>query len=275
MEKHLRCIVPMLVALALSGCNLQTKMLYYPSTDLPSKEALAAHNIRFWPAPANYRGFVTTLPEQGVKGTIIVFHGNAGTAVDRVFYANNLAPLGYRVVFAEYPAYGGRKGKPGEAVFVKDAHETLRLAFEQYGKPIFLLGESLGCGVAAAAAREAPIPIDGIILITPWDTLRSVAGEKFPWLPVRLFLTDKYDTVANLKLFRGNIAIAGAEQDEVIPLPHALALYEALQGPKKLWVLKGAGHNNWPEFVGPTWWQGLADFLTGDGREQGATKPLR
>jgi uncharacterized protein len=270
----LRRFILILAVLALSGCNLQTKMLYYPETYIPPQESLAADNIQFWPSgPDNYRGFVSIAPESGSKGTVVVFHGNAGTASDRAFYAKALAPLGFRVILAEYPAYGGRKGKPSEAAFVNDGKETLRLAFEKYGKPIFLLGESLGCGVAAAVARDARVPIEGMILITPWDTLLSVAKEKFPWLPVRLFLTDKYETVADLKRFQGRIAVVGAEQDDVIPLGHALALYESLPGTKKMWTVHGAGHNDWPDHVGPSWWKELTDFVTGNtGTENNTVK---
>jgi len=207
------------------------------------------------------------------KGTIVVFHGNAGAAADRVYYAEALAPLGYRVILAEYPGYGGRKGKPGETIFVNDAKETARLAFEQFGKPVFLLGESLGCGVAAAAAGDSAVQIDGLILMAPWDTLLSVAKEKFPWLPVRLFLNDKYDSIGNLKHFRGRIAIAGAERDDVIPIHHADALYQSLSGEKKMWIIKTAGHNDWFDLVGPSWWKDVMDYVGGGMKIKEGQKP--
>jgi alpha-beta hydrolase superfamily lysophospholipase len=253
--------------LAIAGCDLQNKMLYYPSQSVPSQESLAADNIAFWPSGVEgYRGYISTAAVNSRRGTVVVFHGNAGTASDRVYYVKALVPLGFRVILAEYPAYGGRKGGLGEAAFVNDARETLHLAMEKCGRPIFLLGESLGCGVAASAAKDASVPIEGIVLITPWDTLLSVAKEKFPWLPVSLFLRDKYDTVDNMKAFKGRIAIVAADRDEVIPVRHALALYESLPGSRKMWVIQGAGHNDWPELVGPSLWKELADFIEGSKR---------
>jgi pimeloyl-ACP methyl ester carboxylesterase len=248
--------------LAFSGCNLQNSMLYYPSTDKPSRDFLTAYHIHYWgDASGDYRGYVSTVPGSTQKGTIIVFHGNAGAAADRVYYVEALAPLGYRVLLAEYPGYGGRKGELGEASFVKDAEETVRLAVEEFGKPVFLLGESLGCGVAAAAAGGSAGQINGLILITPWDTLLAVAKEKFPWLPVRLFLTDKYDSIENLKAYKGRIAIAGAERDDIIPVHHAQELFRALPGEKKMWTIKAAGHNDWFELVGPSWWKEITDYV--------------
>ena len=138
----------------------------------------------------------------------------------------------------------------------------MRLASEEFGGPLFLLGESLGCGVAAAATKGTMVRIDGIVLITPWETLASIAREKFPFLPVRLLMTDKYDNIANLGSFNGRIAVVGAERDEVIPLAHARNLYESLPGStRRMWIMQGAGHNDWPNHVNSMWWKVIMDFL--------------
>jgi len=264
MMHHNKIIAAMIILLSLPGCSLQDSMLYYPSFDRPSSAFLASRYIRHWPADdAGYRGLVSTLPADAAKGTVVVFHGNAGTAADRDFYVQWLAPLGYRVLLAEYPGYGGRMGKPGEAAFVSDARSTLRLAFEQFGGPVFILGESLGCGVAAAAARDVPVPVEGLVLFTPWDTLLAVAKGTFPWLPVRWFLKDTYDTVGNLRSFPGPIAVIGAEHDEVVPVRHAQELYRSLAGNKKMWMITGAGHNDWPDRMDPSWWREIMEYVSG------------
>ena len=262
MMHHFKFIAVIIILLSLPGCDLQDSMLYYPSFHRPSPEFLAARHLRFWPADdTDYRGFISTIPKDRAKGTIIVFHGNAGTAADRDYYVQALAPLGYRVILAEYPGYGARTGKPGEATFVNDARSVLRLAFERSEKPVFLLGESLGCGVAAAVVKDTTVPIGGIILITPWDTLLSVAKGKFPWLPVRLFLRDTYDTAGNLRSFQGPIAVIGAGHDEVIPVRHAQDLYRSLSGTKKMWMITGAGHNDWPDRMDPSWWREIMAYV--------------
>jgi pimeloyl-ACP methyl ester carboxylesterase len=256
--------------LLLPGCDIQYRMLYYPSPSIPSEQSIAGSGIRFWPSSGgDYRGFIGGNETDSLRGTFIVFHGNGGTAADRGFYTKELGGLGYRVILAEYPKYGGRKGELGEAAFVRDADETVRLAFENFGGPIFLLGESLGCGVASAVARITPVPVEGIVLMTPWDTLRSVAKSHFPLLPVRLFLKDSYDNVGNLTSFRGRIAIVGAGRDEFIPIRHALNLYRSLSSPAvKMWVIEGAGHNDWPVMVGPPWWKEVVTFVGGvEGRK--------
>jgi pimeloyl-ACP methyl ester carboxylesterase len=262
-------------AMSLLGCNLQSNMLYYPSPSLPSEAELAAGQILFWPSgPTGYRGFIGATEMSNSKGTVIVFHGNAGTASDRDYYVSTLGSIGYRVILAEYPGYGTREGSLGERSFVKDAQATIRLVSETYGTPLFLLGESLGCGVAAGAARDKSLKIDGIILMTPWDTLRAVAKSKFPLLPVGWFMRDKYDNIENLKSFRGPIAVVGAERDEIIPIRHAGALFKALTGNKKMWAIKGAGHNDWPMRVDVQKWREFMDFVGGEPHKNSKSTPI-
>ncbi len=247
----------------LSSCNLQQKLLYYPSSSLPSQEELADLQMQFWPSgPDNYRGFIGTATTGATKGTVIVFHGNAGTAADREYYPTELGPLGYRVILAEYPGYGARKGELGEASFLKDAQLTVRLAAEKYEEPLFLLGESLGCGVVSGVAKDRSLKLAGLLLITPWDTLLAVAKAKFPLLPLRWLMKDRYDNRQNLDGFSGRIAILGAEHDEVIPIAHARALYDSLGGQKKMWTLPGARHNDWPMSADARLWREVMDFLS-------------
>ena len=258
-------VILIVSVMSLIGCNLQYSMLYYPDSSVPSPAELAARHLQFWPSgPDGYRGFIGTDGIQNGKGTIIVFHGNAGTAADRAYYMNALGSIGYRVILAEYPGYGKREGTLGEESLVADAKASVRLASERYGAPLFLLGESLGCGVAAGAAADAALEIDGLLLITPWDTLLAAAKSHFRYLPVGLFMKDRYDNGENLKAFRKGIAVVGAELDEIVPVRHARELYRSLPGPKRMWTLRGAGHNDWPTAVDGAQWREFMDFLEGD-----------
>lgn len=259
-----KLFILILSAISIAGCDMQHNMLYYPDSRLPAESELAAKGLRFWPAgPVGYRGYIPTAENRNAKGTIIVFHGNAGTAADRDYYLSALGALGYRVILAEYPGYGRREGNLGEKPFVTDSRETLRIAADTYPGPIYLLGESLGCGVAAGVAREDSPKIAGIVLITPWNTLLAVAKDHFPYLPVGWFMKDRYDNADNLKSFSGRIAVMGAERDEVIPLRHARELFELLPADKKIWILRGAGHNDWPLRMETSKWREIMDFLSG------------
>lgn len=250
-----------------SCCNLQYKFLYHPSASRPSEEYLASKGLSFWPSAGDYRGLIDTPKTGPVKGTVIIFHGNGGTAASREYYPGSLGPLGYRTILAEYPRYGGRGGELGEQAYVSDALETIRIASQTYGGRIYLLGESMGCGVAAAAANKAGAGVHGLILFTPWDTLLSLAQSKVPYFPMRLIMKDKYDTISDLKGFRGRIAIIGAERDDIVPVSHAVKLYDSLPGPKRMWTLKGADHNNWAHSIDEQTWKDIIDFAGGEGQK--------
>jgi uncharacterized protein len=266
MKKTLKIILLLLIlAMFLGGCNMQDRYLYFPSGERPSAQMLEYEKMKLWQATAaDYRGLIAVHEAPAPHGTIVLFHGNGGTALDRGFYLKPLMELGFRVILAEYPQYGGRPGKVGEKPFVADGLETVHLAYKQYGEPLYLLGESLGCGVTAAVVKQTSVPVAGVILITPWDTLASVAKSLFPFLPVNR-LTDKYDSIENLKSFKKKISVIGAERDEILPIRHAMNLYNALpEGKKRMWIIKGAGHNDWPFHADATLFKEMTDFVRMD-----------
>ncbi len=255
------------VAMTLGGCTLlqDSHFLYFP--DNPPLALVLADARRDglvpWPGEHDYRGLLRE-PAGPVRGTLVLFHGNAGHAGHRNWYADVFTRLGLRVILAEYPAYGPRKGKVGEAALVADAAETLALARSQFQGPLVLAGESLGAGVAAGAVARAPGEIAALLLITPWDTLEHVARHHYPWAPIGLILRDRYDNVENLRGFRGPVALVIAERDSIVPADFGRALFTGLAGPKRLWVIPGAGHNDWMVRVDAAWWQSLTAFLLGD-----------
>ena len=246
------------------SCNFQDRFIYFPDKTRPSDKSLNEAHLAVWmPYQDNYHGLVDLGIIENTKGTIMVFHGNAGKAADRAFYTRMFRPLGYRVILIEYPGYGGRPGKPGERSFLNAGREALNLAFHEYGGPVYLVGESLGCGVATWLAGHTSIPVEGIILFTPWDTLFSVAREKMPSFIVGLALKDRYDSITNLKSYNKKVAIVGAARDEIIPISHARLLYDSYAGQKRMWTIPQAGHNDWPLFIDDGGIKEIMDFLNG------------
>lgn len=243
---------------------LQNSLLYFPERATTAQ--MLSPGLDAWPSAQDFRGLVaepasTTRP--AVRGTVIVFHGNAGHAGHRRFYAEALTPLGLRVILAEYPAYGPRQGTLGEDSLVADAAETIALAQRQYGAPLLLIGESLGAGVAAAAAARQRDKVAGLLLITPWDSLAQVAAHHYPWLPVRWLLRDRYDSAGHLRTLGSPVLVAVAERDSIVPARFGQALYAALSAPRKLTLMPGAEHNDWPDRVDANWWRQAVDFLLG------------
>lgn len=239
---------------------LQDDFIYFP--EKLSQAAILAdarqQELAPWPSEENFRG-VMHEPSVSVRGTVVLFHGNAGHAGQRNWYAGQLGALGLRVILAEYPGYGSRAGKLGETALVADAAETLAIVRRQFTGPLILAGESLGAGVAAAVA--GPAGVDAMLLITPWDRIESVAHHHYPWLPVGSLLRDQYDSIGNLFRYDGCIAVVIAEQDSIVPPVLGRRLFESLSKPKRLWVVPAADHNDWMARVDAEWWQSIVSFL--------------
>ncbi|MBB5407511.1 hypothetical protein HDG34_001443 [Paraburkholderia sp. HC6.4b] len=260
--KFTRMMVGLAVAymIVLAGVAiLQDRFLYFPQK-AAIEEVTSSGGLRAWPTPEAYRGLVAE-PAGSARATVIVFHGNAGHAGHRSFYAAALTRLGLRVILAEYPGYGPRTGALGEASLVDDAQQTIALAHRLYGAPLLLIGESLGAGVVAAAGSRERDKIAGMMLITPWDRLEHVAAYHYPWLPVKWLLRDQYDSVTHLASFDRPILVVVAERDSIVPTRYGEALYNSLSAPRKLMVVKAADHNDWIGHVDETWWREATDFL--------------
>lgn len=269
LRRYLRALLVFLCLPYLGVCALiysQQKALLYPvdsASGLPDLRVLPGWQAFTGDGRAYWREAVGQ-----AKATVVVFHGNGGSAMDRRFYADALNPLGYRVVLAEYPGYGGRSGEPAEAALVDDARGLVQAVGRRFPEPVVVWGESLGAGVAAAAVAEPLAGVRALVLLTPWNSLADAAGGHYPYLPVRWLLRDRYDSISNLQAFSGRVAVLVADEDRLIPPALGLALYESYGGAKRLWRFPGAGHNDWPAEAQQAWWAEVMHFALAESGRQ-------
>lgn len=244
METGARIAAVLLIAVGLAtllAYFVQRTFIYYPSRANFERLAPLAEREHLFPW-RNAKGDFIGWHNNGGGGTpILIFHGNAGHALHRANIVARLSGTGIGSPFyiLEYPGYGARQGSPSEPNLVNAAIEALDLL----GQEVILLGESLGTGVACAVASARPDAVRGLILLTPFDSLITVAGKHYPLMPIRLILRDRYESSRALQRFKGPLAIIMAENDDVIPSISTTKLFEAYSGPKKLWRIPGSGHN--------------------------------
>jgi len=245
----------------------QHRFLYHPECYSLKAATSRAQGLglQAWPVGTPMACAFTPLsPPDSVRGTFLVFHGNAGSALDRVAYVQDLQPLGFRVVLAEYPGYGACAGPLGERSLVAHGRELVQTLRAAYSEPLYLLGESLGAGVACAVAAGVEGGVDGLLLITPWDRLPDLAQDLYPMFPTRHLVRDQYDSIANLTDVNAPVAVVMASEDGIIPSRRTQHLVNALDRRVRLWTLHGVGHNNWPNAVDPVWWRDVTNYVTGD-----------
>jgi pimeloyl-ACP methyl ester carboxylesterase len=203
--------------------------------------------------------------EKAAPNRLLVFDGNTGCAMDRAYYLRGFERYAggdnWEVYLFEYPGFGARPGRISEASFVEAGEKALALLAAADSRPVFLLGESLGSGLACSLAQRQPDHVTGLFLVTPYARLGDVAAKSFAYLPVRLMLRDPWDNVAALHAYRGPLAMLIAGQDKVVTAAQGRLLYQGYEGPKHLWTDPDAGHNTIDFSAAAPWWREVSDFL--------------
>ncbi|MDO8845275.1 alpha/beta hydrolase [Methylicorpusculum sp.] len=264
-KRMLSILLPYLLLL-LAVFLLQRNLVYFPEkhSTIKQQELADQLNLKRWPSADTYLGLMSKSLNPNYKGTVIVFHGNAGSALDRSYYFDALEKLDYRVIVAEYPGYGAREGAPSEPALLANGLETVKMALADFGGPVFLWGESLGSGVVGAIVKSGQVPIKGIVLMTPFDSLANVAQHHYWFLLAKWLIRDKFNTLNNLHDYSGNTAVLMAEDDQIIPNKNSLKLFNSLPHHKRLWTFKNAGHNSLPLSPNLPWWQEVMHFVAGE-----------
>ncbi len=243
------------------------KFIYFPNREnMPALKVLAARaGLEPWTDRRSQAiGWKRSF---GLRGRpprcLLVFHGNAGFALDRTYFVEGFESSHpqWDVYLFEYPGYGARIGSPSEKNIKKAAEEAAKELLSSR-RPLYLLGESLGSGVAAYIASAAGSQASGIVMVTPFTSLSDVARHHYPFLPVDLIMSERFDSVDALKSYRGPAAFIIAELDEIVSAESGQKLFDGFNGPKRLWLQKGRSHNTLNYHRYEQWWKEVSDFIT-------------
>lgn len=176
------------------------------------------------------------------KTLILGFGGNAWNAQDVAEYLHELFP-DEEVVAFHYRGYAPSTGSPSAEALIADAPLVYDHAVERV-KParIVAVGFSIGSGIAAQLATERKL--DGLILVTPFDSLKAVAQSMYPWLPIGPFFDHEIDAASALSRINAPIALIAAERDEIVPAERTQALREYVRNLAFDRTIPRAGHND-------------------------------
>lgn len=181
-------------------------------------------------------------PGSAGKTLIVGFGGNAWNGEDVASYLSNVYPDTDVVAF-HYRGYHPSTGKPSADALLADAPLVFDAAAKRVStKRTVVVGFSIGTGVAASLAKRRPM--SGMILVTPFDSLKKVASETYPWLPISLFFEHEFDVASALEGSDVPVAIIAAERDELIPRERTDALRKVAPNLVFDQTIGGAGHND-------------------------------
>jgi pimeloyl-ACP methyl ester carboxylesterase len=177
-------------------------------------------------------------------GHLLLCHGNAGNVGDRVPHAALLTAAGFDVLLFDYRGYGRSGGRPSERGTYRDARAALASLLEQPEVDparVFFLGESLGGAVAVDLALHRPPA--GLVLLSAFTGVRELGRLHYPFVP-RSLIPDAYPTARRIRALRAPLLVLHGDRDDVVPLLHGQALFNAAPQPKRMHVFPGAGHND-------------------------------
>jgi len=229
------------------------------------------------------RGWKVSAPQPN-GGWVLLFHGVADNRVGVIGQAEFLLRAGYGVVMMDARAHGASEGPIAtygwlerndtraiiDAMLSSFVNPCLSIHWHGPGGPdctlpkhIFVLGESMGAGIALQSAAADP-RIEAVVAEASFASLREASYDyaglrRSPLLGKTFFAPFSWTL-----LYRGE-SLAGFhaaevspeksvaarafpvllicdEKDVALPCRHSERIYAAARGPKQLWVVPGAFH---------------------------------
>lgn len=189
---------------------------------------------------------------------LIYFGGNAEEVSGQIMELDQFK--GWSLLLVNYRGYGLSEGSPSETNLFNDAvllYDTFSKMADIDSKRIVAFGRSLGTGVAVYLASQRPLK--GIILVSPYDSLRHIAQKNYPYVPVSRLLKHHFDSLALAPSIKIPMLALIAEDDRIIPPSHSVALIAAWAGVTQQQIIQDSDHNSITMERG--YWESIGAFL--------------
>jgi len=174
------------------------------------------------------------------RGLIIGFSGNAWNAQDcMTFMAARLYDFDLAVF--HYRGYGESQGDPSQQALFDDAlliHDFLVEGLRP--TRVYAAGFSLGSGVVSYLGRQRPI--DGQLLVTPFDSIAAIAKYRYRIIPVNWLLKHPFNSVEHQRYHDTPAAVILASNDRIVPRQHSENLIASLARPVFVETIPNSTH---------------------------------
>jgi len=191
-------------------------------------------------------------PAQPPSRLWLIFHGNGSLALDWVNFLDPPPDPHDAFLLIDYPGYGDCQGTPSPA----SIHASAEAAFACLAQPLHtqprvleqnlnLLCHSIGC--AAGLNFAVRHPVDRIILLAPFTSLRDMARRTVGW-PLCWLLLHNYDNRARLSELAARqhpprVLILHGDDDRLVPVSMGRQLASMFPGMITFRDVPGADHN--------------------------------
>lgn len=241
MIKILISTLAIYIAVCLFMYVMQRHLIYFPSHELGASKKFSEVKIQ---TEDHLELTAWYLPGQKNHPTLIYFHGNSGNIAMREDNVASYLQRGMGVLLVEYRGYGGNQGEPTEVGLYRDAEAAYQFILNQdiASDSIVVFGESLGSAVAIELAKQYPVA--AVILQSPLTSVADVGQLHYPFLPIKLLLKDRFNSIEKIDQINAPVIIAHGELDSVVPVRLANQLFSRALQPKALFIYTGKLHHN-------------------------------
>lgn len=228
---------------------LQTKLIFYPgklASDHKFKSQYSSQEISLSTGDGEH---INALFFRGTGNDVILyFHGNAGDLSGWQFVAEDFIVLGYNFLIIDYRGYGKSSGVISEDGLYLDATAAFEYLIDKgfSRENIILYGRSVGSGIAVDLASKQSCK--GLVLESPFSSLKKLANEKLPFFFPSLFMRYSFDNIQKINEVKCPLILIHGVNDTLIPINHSELLYRKFTGKKKMIAIPGASHNDIVEF---------------------------
>lgn len=257
-----------LFLVAHSGLRALERKLLFPAGQEPFGFAFSSMQARLREyiavtRPSRTHGAVRYLvcpPPGNPEGVVVVFHGNAGTAADRVHaMVPRISKRSWTTVLVEYPGYADDPTQPSEQALLPNALEAFDHATKDFAGPVVVLGRSLGSAVGTYVASKRQTRVKALVLVSPFPSIARVVQCKLP-LPLsalRFLLQSSFEACTWATDVVAPVTVIHGSEDRLVPL--RLGQEQAGNFPKtpRFVTVQDSGHNDLHHVNAPIFWKAV------------------
>jgi alpha-beta hydrolase superfamily lysophospholipase len=249
-----------LYALLLAALYFGQERLLFPATSLPADYRFRIDQpfseVAIPVAGATLHAL--HVMQSDPRGLVFYLKGNGGNVATWTTSVDFWRRVNYDLFILDYRGYGKSTGHiESEAQLHADVRAAYDAIAPHYrGKPVVIVGRSLGSGLAVALARDVAPPL--LVLVSPYTSIADAALREYPVAPsflVRYPLRSDQvigSVTSPMLLLHGKL-------DTLIPAADSERLRALARAPVDLVLVDGAGHNDIQRF--PAYLDALAGRL--------------